>query len=343
MDDILFERRGAAGIITLNRPQALNALTHDMIRALRAQLRKWEDDDVIACVVIRGEGPRAFCSGGDIRAFHDSARKRDLNVRAFWADEYVLNAEIQRFAKPYVALMHGIAMGGGLGVSLHGTYRIADESLTLAMPEVGIGFFPDVGASWFLPRLPGETGTCLGLTGMRIGLADALALGLVTHRLERERWGDLLDALASGEAISTLLRNARPAGIEAPLDAHRRAIDAAFSAETVEEVLRRLDAEGGEWTRQTAKLMRSRSPTSLKVALAAMRKGRQATRFADCMKMEFRIANRMTGQADFLEGIRAAVIDKDHKPAWQPASLEAVDDGAVSAFFTPDPLGELGV
>lgn len=340
MDEISFERRGAAGLIVLKRPEALNALNHAMIKALRAQLFFWESDDAVKTVVIRGEG-RAFCAGGDIRAFHASAAGHDLKVQEFWRDEYSLNAEIKRFAKPYVALLHGISMGGGLGVALHGGYRIADSSLVLAMPETIIGFFPDVGASWFLPRLPGEVGMYLGLTGARLKLVDAQELGLVTHTLPQEKWPTLIDALAAGEPVSDLLRHAATVEGVPALAAYRREIDAAFSAASAEEILHRLDEAGSDWCRRTAETIRSRSPTSVKVAYQALRDGRACARFEDCMAMEYRVACRLALQPDFLEGIRAQIIDKDGKPRWSPPRLEQVREEDVAALFAPLPEGEL--
>lgn len=343
MDDILFERRGAVGVITLNRPKVLNALSHAMIKALRSQLFFWAKDDTVKSVVIRGEGPRAFCAGGDIRAFHDSAARRDFKVQQFWRDEYSLMVEIKRYPKPYVALLHGISMGGGLGVSLHGSYRIADTSLVLAMPETGIGFFPDVGASWFLSRMPGETGFYLGMTGARIGLADAYALGLVTHALAQEKWPDLIEALAAGEVPADLLRNACPDDAPPPLAVHRDEIAAAFSADTVAETLARLDASKTGWAGEAAAVIRSRAPMSVKVARTAIETGRSETRFEACMRMEFRVACRMAERPDFLEGIRATVVDKDGKPRWSPASLDAVSAEDVTAVFAPMAGDELDI
>jgi enoyl-CoA hydratase len=340
MAEVDFERRGAVGIIVLNRPKVLNALTHAMIKAIRTRLAAWAVDDGVAAVVVRGEGPRAFCAGGDIRMFYESAGNRDFRVQEFWHDEYTLMIEIERYPKPYIALLHGIAMGGGLGISLHGGYRVADDGLTLAMPETGIGFFPDVGASWFLSHCPGETGTYLAMSGARIGRDDALALGLVNRALPQEKWPELIDALAAGEEISDLLHPARPAELSPLLAVRRAEIDAAFSAPTAEEVLRRWDADGSDWAAAAAKTIRSRSPTSVKIALRAVREGRGLS-FGDCMRMEFRVACHLTAKPDFREGIRATIIDKDGKPNWRPAELAAVADEEVAACFSPLPEGEL--
>jgi enoyl-CoA hydratase len=340
MNDILFERRGAAGIVTLNRPKVLNALNRPMIVSLRETLKVWAADDEISAVVVRGEGERAFCAGGDIRMFYESSGTDGAEARDFWREEYALNAEIKHYPKPYIALMHGIVMGGGMGLALHGAYRVADESLLCAMPETGIGFFPDVGASWFLSHCPGEIGLYLALSGARLKLPDALYLNFVSHFLPQEKWSELIEALSSGDAASDLLRRAQLKAEEPPLGKVRTAIDAAFSAQTPEEILRRLDAAGTAWSREAAALIRSRSPTSVKIALREVREGRHLA-FDDCMRMEFRIASRMPELPDLREGIRATIIDKDNKPMWSPQNLDAVPDNVVDGCFLPLPDGEL--
>src|SRR5450756_2978947 len=242
--DILFERRGAAGIVTLNRPQALNAVTHAMVRALRGQLDRWADDPAITRVVISAAGERAFSAGGDIRALYDLGRAgRHDEALQFWRDEYPLNAAIKRFRKPYVALIDGIVMGGGVGVSVHGSHRVAGDRFQFAMPEAGIGFFPDVGATWFLPRMPGELGTYCALTGERFGSADAVAAGLATHRIPSARFAALLDGLTGTLSVDALLAAfAEPAG-EGPILARRGAIDRLFAGDRIEDILAALDRE----------------------------------------------------------------------------------------------------
>jgi enoyl-CoA hydratase len=334
MADILFEQRGAAGIITLQRPKVLNALNHAMIAAMREALAVWAADDSVSAVVLAGEGARAFCAGGDLRMFYDSAGSDGRKVREFWSDEYSLMCEIRHFPKPYLSLLHGIVMGGGMGVSVNGAYRIAASDTVCAMPETGIGFFPDVGASWFLPHAPGETGIYLGLTGARTKLEDALYVGFVTHILPRSRWNDLIAALAAGEPAGDLLRTARTKAEFPSLPQNREAIDAAFSADTVEDILLRLEAMGTAWARDTAKTLRSRSPSSLKVALKAMRAGRTLG-FDDAMRMEFRVSCRLAHEPDFREGVRAAIIDKDRHPVWRPAALAGVNADRVDALFSP--------
>src|SRR3954452_7674347 len=204
--DILFERRGAAGIVTLNRPKALNAVTHEMLRGLARQLRAWAGDATVTRVIIRAEGDRAFSAGGDIRALDELGRAgRQQEMLTVWRDEYALNATIKRYPKPYVALIDGIVMGGGVGVSIHGSHRVAGDRFQFAMPEVGIGFFPDVGATWLLPRLPGEVGTYLALTGERIRVADAIATGLATHHVQSARIPALIAALAGSAPVDSVL------------------------------------------------------------------------------------------------------------------------------------------
>jgi enoyl-CoA hydratase len=337
VSDILFERRGAAGVVTLNRPQALNAVTHDMVRALRGALEDWAVDPAITRVVILAAGGRAFSAGGDIRALTDlgKAGKYDEAVQ-FWRDEYPLNAYIKSYRKPYVALIDGIVMGGGVGISIHGSHRVAGDKFQLAMPEVGIGFFPDVGATWFLPRLPGELGTYCALTGERSNAADATTAGIATQRVPSERFPALLEGLYASVSVDAVLAAfAEPAG-EGPILARRAAIDRLFAGDRVEHILQQLDAETGEhadWARATAANIRSKSPLSLKLALAQIRRGREWD-FATCMRAEFRIVSRVIRGHDFYEGVRAVIIDKDNQPRWRPATLAEVDAAEVERHFS---------
>jgi enoyl-CoA hydratase len=338
--DILFERRGAAGLVTLNRPKALNAVTHAMVRALAGQLEAWAHDGAVTRVVITAAGERAFSAGGDIRALLELGRSgRQTEALTFWRDEYPLNAMIKRYPKPYVALIDGIVMGGGVGVSVHGSHRVAGDRYLFAMPEVGIGFFPDVGATWFLPRMPGELGTWCALTGDRLKTADAVALGLATQHVSSDRFADLTDALCNNVSVdATLAAFAEPRG-EGPVIARRATIDRLFAGDTVEHMLENLDAEaaGGaeaEWAAATAAAVRLKSPTSLKIALAQVRRGRDWS-FEDCMKAEFRIVSRIVYGHDFYEGVRALIVDKDNAPRWRPAVLSDVTDADVEWHFAP--------
>jgi enoyl-CoA hydratase len=334
--DILFARRGAAGIVTLNRPKALNAVTHDMVRALGSQLEAWASDGAVTRVVVTAAGERAFSAGGDIRALYDLGRAgRQAEALGFFREEYTLNSAIKRYPKPYVALIDGIVMGGGFGISVHGSHRVAGDRFQFAMPEVGIGFFPDVGGTFVLPRIPDQVGTWCALTGDRLKTADAVAAGIATHHVRSERFGDLADALCSNLSVdATLAAFAEPAG---QVTARRSAITRLFAGDRVEDILARLDAEAGadrDWTAATAAAIRTKSPTSLKLALAQVRRGRDWT-FTQCMQAEMRIVSRIVHGHDFYEGVRAVIVDKDNAPRWRPATLAEVSDAAVEQHFAP--------
>jgi enoyl-CoA hydratase len=333
--DVLFERRGAAGLVTLNRPKALNAVTHEMVRALRHQLDAWADDAAVTRVIVTAAGDKAFSAGGDIRALYELGRAgRQEEALTFWRDEYPLNVLIKRYPKPYIALIDGIVMGGGVGVSVHGSHRVAGDRYLFAMPEVGIGFFPDVGATWFLPRMPGELGTWCALTGDRLKTADAVATGIATHHVRTERFPDLIDALCGNISVdATLAAFVEPAG-EGPVAARRGDIDRLFAGDTVEAILAALDNAHDEWAAKTAAAIRTKSPTSLKIALAQVRRGKDWS-FEDCMRAEMRIVSRIVYDQDFYEGVRAVIVDKDNAPRWQPPALEAVMDAEVERHFAP--------
>lgn len=336
--EILFEKRGHAGLITLNRPKALNALTLSMVREMHPQLAKWARDPAIAHVVVRAAGEKAFCAGGDIRQLHDWGRAGDRRFLDFYREEYRLNTFIKRYPKPYVALVDGIVMGGGVGVSIHGSHVVAGERIVFAMPETGIGLFPDVGGTFFLPRLPGSVGTWLALTGARLKQADAAWCGLAAHAVPSARFGELLEALGQeDDAGAVIERYAQAASEPATLPTLMPAIDRCFSADTVSEVLERLEAETGaeaEWAGKQATIIRAKSPTSLAIAMRQMREGAKLD-FEDCMRLEWRIVNRVVDGRDFFEGVRAVIIDKDNAPNWQPATLEQLSQTEVDAYFAP--------
>jgi enoyl-CoA hydratase len=326
---VIAEKRGALGLLTLSRPQALNALTHGMITALASALGNWATDAAIKSVAIRGEG-RAFCAGGDVRAVRQAVLDGTQDGAALLRDEYRLNALIGSYPKAYVALLHGITMGGGAGVSVHGKYRLADPDLVFAMPETAIGFIPDVGASHFLSRLPGAFGMYLALTGARIGVGDAG--GLLTHVVARENFGAVIDGLARGGAPEALIEPIARKAAPGSLAAHRRRIQTIFSAASVEAILERLDRDGSDFARDTAQTIRAMSPTSLKLTFALLREAANLD-LEQCLALEYRMAQRVIVSPDFREGIRAALVDKDRAPQWKPASLAAV--GATDAFFAP--------
>jgi enoyl-CoA hydratase len=339
--EILFDRQGAAGLVTLNRPQALNAVTHAMVRSLAAKLADWASDGAVTRVIVTAAGDRAFSAGGDLRALYDLGQASRLDeALAYWRDEYRLNAAIKHYRKPYVALIDGVIMGGGVGVAIHGSHRVAGDRFRFAMPEAGIGFFPDVGASWFLPRLPGEIGTYCGLTGARLDAADGVAAQVATHRVPSARFPDLIEALCGNVPVAAVVAAfAEPMG-QGEVMAQRSAIDRLFKADRVEDLLAALDAEtaangaDAAFARATAALIRTKSPTSLKVTLALLRRGRLLD-FDECMRTEFRVASRVAAGHDLYEGIRSVIIDKDRTPRWQPSTLEAVQAADVERHFAP--------
>jgi enoyl-CoA hydratase len=336
--DIEFDRRGAAGVVTLNRPQALNAVTYGMVHALRGALETWVDDPAVTRVIVVANGGRAFSAGGDIRALTDFGKSGQIDeAMKFWREEYPLNAYIKSYRKPYIALIDGIVMGGGVGVAIHGSHRVAGDRFQFAMPEVGIGFFPDVGATWFFPRMPGELGTYCALTGDRLNAADACMAGAATHRVPSARFPELLEGLYGSVSVDAVLAAfAEPAG-EGPLLARREAIDRLFASDRVEDILHALDNELGEhadWARATAANIRTKSPLSLKLALAQVRRGK-AWDFATCMDAEFRIVSRVIRGHDFYEGVRAVIVDKDNKPRWRPPTLAEASDADVERHFAP--------
>ena len=332
--DVLFTRDGHSGVITLNRPEALNAVTLGMVREIHPQLTVWVDDPGIRHVLIEAAGGKAFSAGGDIRALYDWGRAGDETFLAFYREEYQLDTFIKRYPKPYVALLDGITMGGGVGVSIHGSHRVAGDGLTFAMPETGIGLFPDVGGTYFLPRCPGGIGMYLALSGARLKAADALYAGIVSHYVPSDRFGALKAALASAVDVEATIREFAQDPGPPPLLEHRDAIDRCFAGDTVEDILDSLDGEGSDWALKTAGILRSKSPTSLKITYRQIREGAKLE-FEDCMRLEFRMVNRIFTAADFFEGTRAVVIDKDQSPNWQPGSLAEVTSDRVDGYFAP--------
>jgi enoyl-CoA hydratase/carnithine racemase len=342
---ILHEIRNCIAFITLNRPAALNALSLEMIEELRDALRRVAGDSSVHAVLIRGAGEKAFCAGGDIRALYDSYKNQGSLHRDFFAIEYPLDYILHSYPKPYIALMDGITMGGGMGIAQGSRMRIVGERTRIAMPEVAIGFFPDVGASYFLSRLPGSLGPYLALTGVQIRAADALYAGLADVYLQRaaaDRLPDELSAItwARGEehraAIEGLVKRLASDAGPAPLAALRAAIDEHFAVATVPALLASLAAESrpeyADWARETAALLNARSPTMLAVTLKQLQMGRSMT-LAQCLRMEIGMAWQCFAQGDFIEGVRAVVIDKDNKPKWRPARTADVTLASVEAIF----------
>jgi len=339
--DILFEVRGGLGVVTLNRPKALNALTLEMCTAFDRQLAAWAGDPAVRAVVVEGRGERAFCAGGDVRAVWRAGKDGEPLTADFFRVEYRLNRRIKTFAKPYIALIDGVTMGGGVGISVHGPFRVASERTLFAMPETSIGLFPDVGGSYFLPRLADSLGMYLALTGARLKAADALYAGVATHYVASARLGALLDALqaalaAAGPVEEVLASFADDPG-PAPLAAHGETIARCFKGDSFEAILNSLAAESGEWAAQTLATLAACSPTSLKVTFEQIRRGAKLD-FDAAMIMEYRLSQAFMGGHDFYEGIRATLIDKDNAPRWRPASLDEVTPAMVAAHFAP--LGE---
>ena len=325
----------------LNRPQALNAVSLGMVRALTRQLAEWESDPAIARVIVTSNDSRAFSAGGDLRALYDLGRAgRYEEALGYFREEYALNARIKGYRKPYVSLIDGIVMGGGVGISVHGSHRVAGDKFMFAMPEVGIGFFPDVGATFFLPRLPAALGIYCALTGERLDAADAVAAGVATHRVPSAQFPDLIETLCRALPLdASLAACARPAA-GGPVVSRGRAIATLFTGERVDDILAALDATGAAggtdaaFASAAAALIRTKSPTSLKVTLAQMQRG-SALDFAECMRTEFRIVSRVVRGHDFYEGVRAVIIDKDQAPRWQPSTLAAVSAAEVERHFAP--------
>ncbi len=343
-EEILLGRKGGLATLTINRPQALNALTLDNYRRIDPALREWAADPSVHAVVVCGAGDRAFCAGGDVRAVYEAGRgiSGDPDLPAvFFREEYELIRRIHHFPKPYIAIIDGITMGGGAGISVNGAYRIATERTLLAMPETGIGLFPDVGATRFLNRCPGQIGRYLGLTGARVNAADAFYCSFATHAVKRDSVKALLDEVIREHA--SMEDCLRPFAVDpgpAPLAALQPAIDRCFARDSVEAILDALAAEsagGGadaEWAEETQASLLTKSPTSLKITLRQLTIGRDYDLDA-ALSLEYRLTQHIMAGHDFYEGVRAMLIDRDRKPKWRPTALTEVSDGVVDAYFAP--------
>jgi len=335
-EDIFFETSGQVGFVTLNRPKALNALTLGMVHRLAKQLEAWRDDAEIKAVVIRGAGEKAFCAGGDIVSIY-----RDRNPEfgeTFFRDEYRLNRTIKRYPKPYIALIDGVTMGGGVGVSVHGHLRVATERTVMAMPETAIGFFPDVGGTYFLPRLPHELGLFMALTGWRFKASECQISGIATHYVESSRIEELDDALTSADlssgaaAVSSLIDGFANNPGESILSPNLPAIERCFSKNSVTEIVAALVEEEGSWAERALEMIRRHSPTSLLVTFRQIRTGGGLS-FEDAMILEYRLSQAFLRGHDFYEGIRALVIDKDQKPRWEPSELSDMTPQMIERCF----------
>jgi enoyl-CoA hydratase len=335
-DDVLLRHEGGLGRVVLNRPRAINALTHAMVERIDTALTAWETDDGVRAVVVSGAGERGLCAGGDLRGFHADALSGGAGTLDFWRDEYALDAHVARYPKPYVAIMDGIVMGGGVGISAHGGVRVVTERTRLAMPEVGIGLVPDVGGTYLLSRAPGELGTHLALTATEIGAGDAIACGFADHFVPSDDLAGFLDALAVDVdgAVRAFAGTAPPAH----LPGEREWIDRCYAADTVEEVVARLRDFGSPEAKDAVERILGKSPTALKVTLRSLRLARDLATVEQVLAQEYRVSTACLRSPDLAEGIRAQVIDKDRVPRWTPATLEEVADATVEAFFAP--LGE---
>ncbi len=345
MTNILFEQTGDWGVVTLNNEKALNALTWDMVKAMRAQLIAWAGDSSVKAVLVKGAGEKAFCAGGDIRWLHDAAKEDPAYASEFFREEYRNNSLIYHYPKPYVALIDGIVMGGGVGISVHGDFRVAGDATLFAMPETGIGLFPDVGGGHFMPRLHDGLGLYYALTGARAKAADCMAAGVATHYTPAEKYEDLEAAL-----LSRSLSHRPHADIETVLDVYagdpghagvndlRADIARLFqSRESLAVLIAALDGNKSEFASETRKTLARMSPASLRLTFEQMTRGHSLD-FDDVMRMEFRIVRRVMDGHDFFEGVRAQILDKDRNPKWSPATLAEVNDADIARYF--ETLGE---
>lgn len=338
-DTIIARIEGSLGRITLNRPTALNALTEEMCVGITDALLAWRDDKTVKAVLVDGAGDRAFCAGGDVIMLHDSGKAKDSRAETFWRVEYALNELIHTYPKPYIALIDGIVMGGGVGLSVHGEYRIAGDTTLFAMPETGIGYFPDVGGTYFLPRLGSKpsmaVGNWLGLTGARLGPTQCVDLGVATHFVPTDKHEGLIDALTRSDDIAAVLTrfNQAPPTSDPIPDAVN-----AFDADNVVDILKALDTDGSDWSVQQAKLIRRKSPLAMATTLEAMRRGADLD-FRAAMTQELDLSLNFLTIQDFYEGIRAQLIDKDRNPSWSHDSVDSVTEAQVERMFrqTADP------
>ena len=336
--DLLLQREGQLARIILNRPKALNALTHPMICEIAAALTEWADDPTVHTVLLTGSGDRALCAGGDIVSIYRDARTDPDENAQFWADEYTMNAQIKRYPKPFVALMDRIVLGGGVGVSGHASHRVVTERTRLGMPETTIGFVPDVGGTWLYSRAPGELGTHLALTAATMTGADAIALGLADSFVDSTRLDSLVDALKRMPAAAAIAEHAASTVPPAPLLAERAWIDECYAGNDLPTIIARLQQSPVASAHEAATAILAKSPTAVLVTLASLRRARDLGSLEDVLEQEYRVSLRMVAGPDVVEGIRAQVIDKDRTPVWQPGTIEAVTDADVQAHFAS--LGE---
>lgn len=340
-EEVIVERRGRLGLLTLNRPRALNAINQAMVMRLDAALVEWVRDDSVDAVAIQGTGERAFCAGGDVRALLAPSTAADRRAAAdmFFRTEYTLNHRIHTFPKPYIAFLDGVTMGGGCGLSWHGSHRVVTERMVMSMPETVLGIFPDVGTSYYLARCPGGTGMFLGLTGYRMRAADTLALGLATHYVPSAAISTIVDDLAAAPrldraAVDRMIASCAAEPGPAPIEAWRNEIDAVFNRESVEAIVAALEATTADWAKDAMKVIRAASPTSLKMTFRQLREV-PALSVAEVFELDYRLMMRAVAENDFSEGVRSILVDKDQSPHWKPDTLAGVTDTSIDRLFAP--------
>lgn len=345
--DLIARREGAAGIIRLNRPKAINAVTLEMFRDIDKALDAFEADPQVAVILLEGAGERGLCAGGDIRALWESSRVKGDLGKILWREEYILNARIKKFPKPYVAFMDGIVMGGGVGLSAHASHRVVTEKTKLAMPEVGLGFFPDVGGTWLLAHAPGEIGTYFGLTGTTMNGPDAIHAGFADAVVPSAKWPDLREALtrlragATAADVRALIAGFATGETAGPVAGQRAAIDKWFAHDRMQDIVAAMRADGSELAQATLKTLSEKSPRGMVVTLQLLRLARGASSLEECLVREYRAALEVFASDDFREGVRAAVIDKDRQPKWSPPRIEDVTAAMVAPYFAEIGADEL--
>jgi enoyl-CoA hydratase len=340
-DELLTRRDGVAGFLSLNRPKAIHALTHPMCTAMIETLQAWRNEPEVKAVIVEHSEGRGFCSGGDINLLrHSALTDEGVSGRAFFNEEYRLNHLMFTYEKPIVAFMDGITMGGGVGISQPAKYRVATENTRFAMPETGIGLFPDVGGGWYLSRLDGRLGQFMALTGARLDGAECLWAGLATHYLPASAVPEAKQRIAAGEEIDAVLTALSVTPPEAKIAAHGSDIARHFAPDRLEDVLASLDADDSEWAAKELATLRAKSPQACKVSLRQLAESAKLTDFADNMAMEYRLGARVLVRPDFAEGVRAVIVDKDQSPKWNPPTPEGVTDAELDAIFAPLPANE---